>query len=155
MRDGCEFGGNRRLRGIWRGCRHSAFPLLRLKLIEPVIDGRPHVILHFLQIRQAHGHGRALAAIAALAGQNHQIRSDCIRGNRSAELNHIAFRDLAPSVSRRYLEAVGRYEHMSVVIADHPRHAARAGIGQVLMAGRLVRRSLAPVAGGLPPLSPA
>jgi hypothetical protein len=50
-----EFGWNRTLPGGWGKCRESALVLLRVEFTQALIDCCAHMVLHLLQIRQAHG----------------------------------------------------------------------------------------------------
>ena len=73
---GLGWGGLRGSRSRWQ----SAFALLLLQVLHALVDGLPHMVLHFLQVLQINGNYIALGTfLPALTCQNRQIDGCGIR----------------------------------------------------------------------------
>src|ERR1035441_5949753 len=64
--------------------RQSSLPLLRLKIAHTAIDGGQHLVLHFLQILQLHGHDAAAAAVPSPAGKHEDVGRGADRSTNRA-----------------------------------------------------------------------
>src|ERR1035441_5488636 len=96
----------------------TSLSLLRLQVAHTAIDGGQHLVLHFLQILQIHGHHAAPAAVPSTAGKHEDVGRGGIRRGGAGHAPHVPLGDGALPVVRIGGEGGVNHEYMRPVVGE-------------------------------------